>query len=96
MEELKQIIIEAVIEGNKRSFELGYMGGTPTINGKDPNELLDINQVCKEFNMGKVKARKVFRDPNLPVQRYSKKHRVTRGAMQEYVKVGHDYLKEGA
>ena len=63
---------------------------------KDPNELLDINQVCKEFNMGMVKARKVFKDPELPVQRYTKKHTVTRRAMQEYVSVNHDYLKEGA
>jgi len=92
MEELKQTIIEAVIEGNKRSFELGYVGETKTVNGKDPNELLNIDQVCEEFEMGKSKARLVFKDPELPVQRYMKEHKVTRGAMQEYVKTSHDYL----
>ena len=90
-EKLTDLIINAVAEGIRQGFQR-----VGTINGKDPNELLDINQVCKEFNMGMVKARKVFKDPELPVQRYTKKHTVTRRAMQEYVSVKHDYLKEGA
>lgn len=94
MEELKQTIIEAVIEGNKRSFELGYIGRTQSINEKDPNELLNIDQVCEEFGMGKNKARLVFKDPKLPVQRYTKEHKVTREAMQKYVKTSHNYLSK--
>lgn len=90
-ERLTDLIINAVAEGIRQGFQ-----SVGTVNGKDPNELLDINQVCKEFNMGMVKARKVFKDPELPVQRYTKKHTVTRRAMQEYVSVNHDYLKEGA
>ena len=92
MEELKHTIIEAVIEGNKRSFELGYTGGTATVNGKDPNELLNVDQVSEEFGMGKNKARSIFKDPELPVQRYMKEHKVRRGAMQKYVETSHDYL----
>ena len=78
MEELKQTIIEAVIEGNKRSFELGYIGRTQITNEKDQNELLNVDQVCKEFGMGKNKARQMFKDPELPVQRYMKEHKVRR------------------
>lgn len=90
-EKLRDLIINAVAEGIRQGFQ-----SVETVNGKDPNELLDIDQVCEEFHIGKVKARKMFKDPDLPVQRYCKKHRVARGEVQKYMKTRHDYLKEVA
>lgn len=94
MEELKQVIIEAILEGNKRSYEMGYCGIGKSLNGKDPNELLTIKQICKEFNMGENKVRKIFNDPELPVQRYTMPFKVTRQAFNKYINVSHDNLSE--
>jgi len=86
---MEELIKELINEQKKTNELLTY-----NASGKDPNELLDIEQVCKEFDIGINMARKVFKDPALPVQRYTKKHKVTRYAMQEYTKVSHDYLSE--
>lgn len=39
-------------------------------------------------------VRKIFRDPELPVQRYTAPFKVTRQAMNNYVNIKHDYLSE--
>lgn len=93
MEELKQIIIEAVLEGQKRAYECGYYGEQLS-NGKNPNELLTIEQVHKEFDIGENMVRKMFKDPVLPVQRYTTPFKVTRKAINEYINEKHDYLSE--
>ena len=93
MEELKQTIIEAIIEGHKKACEMGYCGGT-TNNAKDPNELLTVKQICEEFDMGENKVRKVFNDPELTVQRYTTPFKVTRQAFNKYINVSHDNLCE--
>lgn len=63
---------------------------------KDPNELLTIQQVHEEKNIGINKVQKMFKDPELPVQRYTQPFKVTRGALNEYLNKSHDYLmKEG-
>lgn len=61
---------------------------------KNPNELLTAKQVHKEFNIGINMVQKIFRDPELPVQRYTIPFKVTRKAMEAYVNVRHDYLCE--
>ena len=61
-------------------------------NGKDPYELLTIDDVMKEFDIGKLKAQKMFQDPELPVQRYTKPFKVTRKAINKYFEKEHDYL----
>lgn len=94
LEELKQVIIEAVLEGHKRAYEMGYCGTGQALNGKDPNELLTIKQVCKEFNIGENMVREIFKDPELPVQRYTTPFKVTRQAFNKYVNEKHDYLSE--
>ena len=49
MEDLKELIATAVEQGVKRGLEnVDFVQ-----NGKDPNELLTIEQVHKEFNIGK-------------------------------------------
>ena len=60
--------------------------------GKDPNELLTIEQVAEEFNIGKVKVQKIFNDPALPVQRYTRPFKVKRKAIEKFFETDHDYL----
>lgn len=90
MEDLKELIAIAVEQGVRKALEDVNF----TTNGKDPNELLTIEQVHKEFNIGKNMVQKMFKDPELPVQRYTSPFKVTRKAVQEYVNVKHDYLSE--
>lgn len=61
---------------------------------KDPNELLTANEVHKEFRIGINMVQKMFRDPELPVQRYTIPFKVTRRAIEDYINVRHDYLCE--
>ena len=62
---------------------------------KNPNELLTANQVHEEFKIGINMVQKMFRDPELPVQRYTVPFKVTRKAIEDYLNVRHDYLCEG-
>lgn len=86
MEEL----LKTLINEQRKTNELLMYG----YQGKDPNELLTIEQVHKEFNIGINKVRKMFNDPELPVQRYTTPFKVARQAVGEYIKVRHDYLSE--
>lgn len=64
------------------------------IQNKDPNELLTVEQVHKEYNIGINMVRKMFNDPNLAVQRYTVPFKVTRQALNNYMNENHDYLSE--
>lgn len=61
---------------------------------KNLNELLTIEQVAEEFDIGKIKVQKMFNDPKLPVQRYTKPFKVQRKAIYKYFEDTHDYLCE--
>lgn len=61
---------------------------------RDPNELLTVEQIHKEFNIGINMVRKIFNDPSLPVQRYTVPFKVTRKAFNDYINIEHDYLSE--
>lgn len=61
---------------------------------KDPNELLTINEIHEEFDIGINMVQKMFRDPELPVQRYTVPFKVTRQAVNNYINVKHDYLSK--
>ena len=61
---------------------------------KDPNELLTVEQVHKEYGIGINMVRKMFNDPNLAVQRYTVPFKVTRQALNNYMNENHDYLSE--
>ena len=92
MEELRQIIATAVEEGVKKALENTNL----TIDSKERNELLTAEQVHEEFDIGLSMVRKMFSDPKLPVQRYTKPFKVSRQALKEYMsKESHDYLCEG-
>ncbi len=64
------------------------------IQNKDPNELLTAEQVHEEFDIGINMVRRIFRDPELPVQRYTVPFKVTRQAINNYINKKHDYLRE--
>lgn len=61
---------------------------------ENPNELLTVEQVHKEYGIGENMVRKMFKDPKLPVQRYTVPFKVTRSAIYNYMNEEHDYLKE--
>lgn len=60
----------------------------------EQNELLTVEQVHQEFGIGTNMVRKMFNDPELQVQRYTKPFLVSRQALNDYMKVSHDYLCE--
>ena len=61
---------------------------------KDPDELLTVEQLHEETGIGIITLRKMFKDPELPVQRYTTPFLVTRKALNEYLSVRHDYLSK--
>lgn len=63
-------------------------------NNKDPYELLTIEQVHKEYGIGLGTVQKMFKDPELQVQRYTTPYRVMRHVLNEYLSKKHDYLSE--
>lgn len=87
MEDLKELITLAVEEGVKRG-----LANVNLTNSKDPNELLTAEQIKKETGIGINMVQKIFRDPELAVQRYTIPFKVTRKAFYEYVNKKHDYL----
>lgn len=96
MEELKQIIIEAIKEGMKKAYsEMGnFENAMQLIDGKDPNELLTKKQIHKEFGIGESTIQKMFKDPKLDAQRYVSPQVVTRKALYRYFDKNHDYLSK--
>ena len=59
---------------------------------KMKHELLTVEQVHKEYGIGKGMVRKMFNDPELPVQKYTAPFKVARQALNEYMTKRHDYL----
>lgn len=57
-------------------------------------ELLTIEQIHKEFSIGISTIRKMFNDPELPVQKYTVPFKVKRKELLNYMNVRHDYLCE--
>lgn len=86
MEEL----LKQLIDEQKKTNDLLMYQHT----GKDPNELLTIDQVHEEFDIGICMVQKMFKDTKLPVQRYTTPFKVTRQAINNYLNEAHDYLSE--
>ena len=61
---------------------------------KDQNELLTVEKIHEEFGIGINMVRKMFKDPELAVQRYTTPYKVTRQALNNYFNTKHDYLSE--
>lgn len=92
-EQLFKIISNAIKEGIKEALKDIDLG-SQTINGKDPNELLTIEQIKEETGFGLGTVQKMFKDKNLQVQRYTTPFKVTRQAFYKYINENHDYLSE--
>lgn len=60
---------------------------------RNPNELLTAAQIHNEFDIGINMVQKIFKDPDLPVQRYTIPFKVTRQAFEKYLNEKHDYLR---
>lgn len=86
MEELLKRMLE---EQQKTNELLMYSN-----QGKDPNELLTIEQVKLETGFGLGTVQKIFKDEKLQAQRYTTPFKVTRQALNKYMNENHDYLSE--
>ncbi len=86
MEEL----LKQILEEQKKTNDLLMYNNL----GKDPNELLTIKQIHKEFDIGENMVRKMFEQKDLPVQRYTTPFKVTRQAFNKYINISHDNLSE--
>lgn len=82
--------MEKLLEEQKKTNELL----SKLINQNErENELLTVEDVHKEFNIGINMVRKMFADKELQVQTYTSPFKVTRKALEEYLNVRHDYLR---
>lgn len=86
---MEELIKELIEEQKKTNDLLRY-----NQQGKDPYELLTIEQVKKETGFGLGTVQKMFKDPELPVQRYTTPFKVSRKAVDDYISVNHDYLSK--
>jgi len=91
MEELIKVIKQMKEKQDKTNELLQYILERKQLE-KDPNELLTVEQIVKEYDIGKIKVLKMFQDPDLPVQRYTKPFKVTRKAINKYFELRHDDL----
>lgn len=80
-------LLKQILEEQKKTNEL-----LKTQN-KDPNELLTMKQIQEETGIGINMIQKIFKDPVLPVQKYTAPFKVTRKAFNEYINEKHDYLR---
>ena len=60
-----EALMQELINQQKKTNELLMYG----YQGKNPNELLTIEQVAEETGIGIGKVQRMFRDPKLQVQR---------------------------
>lgn len=86
---MEQLLKELLEEQRKTNELLMYRN-----EGKDPNELLTIEQVKEETGFGLGTVQKMFKDPKLEAQRYTTPFKVTRQALNKYMNENHDYLSE--
>lgn len=78
MEEL----IKTLINETRKTNELLMYG----YKGKDPNELLTAEQISEETGIPINNVRELFRNnKKLAVQTYTKPHRITRKAWNEFI-----------
>ena len=84
----KEKLMKQIIEELKETNEL--LKGT--YRGKNPNELLTATQISKEYGIHENRIRRIFQDPKLEVQRWTRPFKVKRRIFEEYLDKNHDYL----
>ena len=55
-------------------------------------EKMTVAKISEEFGIGTNLVYKMFNDPELPVQNYTKPQFVLRSELMKYFSVRHDYL----
>lgn len=83
--------MEELLEEQKKTNEL--LNKIVNQNEKE-EQLLTVKQIHEEFGIGINKIRKMFEDPDLPVQKYTTPYKVKRKKLLEYMDIRHDYLCE--
>lgn len=86
---MEELLRELVKEQKRTNELLAYNS-----QGKDPYELLTKEQIYEETGIGENMILKMFQDPKLPVQRYTRPFKVARKAFNDYILENHDYLIE--
>lgn len=86
---MEELIKELIEEQKKTNDLLRYSN-----QGKDPFELLTIEQVHEETGFGMGTVQKMFKDKELEVQRYTTPFKVIRKVLYDYLSKNHDYLSE--
>lgn len=57
-----------------------------------PKEKMTVKDIMEEFGIGDVKVYEMFKDPELPVQTYTKPQFVLRSELLKYFSKRHDNL----
>ncbi len=84
---MEELLKELINEQKKTNEILTYSN-----QGKDPYELLTMQQIKEEYGIGEGKLLRMFKDPELPTQRYTSPFKVQRKELDKYLSVNHDYL----
>lgn len=58
-----------------------------------PTEKMTAQDIIKEYGIGQETVYEMFKDPQLPVQTYSRPNFVLRGELLKYFSERHDYLR---
>lgn len=59
-----------------------------------PREKMTVQDIVEEFGIGDVKVYEMFKDPELPVQTYTKPQFVLRSELLKYFTKRHDNLRK--
>lgn len=62
------------------------------LKNNNQNELLTIKQIHEQYEIGINTLRKIFNDPELPVQKYTVPFKVTRKSFEEYLNKKHELV----
>lgn len=58
-----------------------------------PDDKMTVQRIVEEYGIGDVTVYEMFKDPELPVQTYTKPQFVLRGELVKYFSKRHDNLK---
>lgn len=59
-----------------------------------PEDKMTVEKIVSDFGIGLDTVREMFKDPELPVQTYTRPQFVLRGELMKYFSKRHDNLKE--
>ena len=91
-----QTMLETATESSISDEELNVIIASKFIEIADrlshSNDKLTVADIVREYQIGEQTVYKIFNDPELPVQSYTKPQFVLRGELNKYFSKRHDYL----